>query len=222
MTEVMGVEARAAVHRALGDRNRLRLVDCLIDSDLTPGELMDMTGMSTNLLAFHLKTLEDAGVVQRHRSEGDARRRYVNLRHEMLPASSQVGERNRATNILFVCTHNSARSQFAEALWRKGGGDGVWSAGTSPAAQVHPQAINAARGFGVDLSGSHPKSFDAVPAAVDVIVSVCDRALESGLPSSRLSIHWSVPDPVEGGRAAFISAFSDIAARVDRLWSRLQ
>jgi protein-tyrosine-phosphatase len=218
----MTLEVRASVHRALSDPHRLRLVDSLVDSDRTPGELVDMTGMSSNLLAFHLKTLEAAGVVQRHRSEGDARRRYVTLRHEILPALPLVGENRRPRNVMFVCTHNSARSQFAEAAWRQAGGCEAWSAGTSPAEQVHPLAIDAARAFGVDLTDRRPKGLDAVPPRVDVVVSVCDRALESGLPPSGLSFHWSVPDPMDGGLAAFSSAFTDITARVDRLRSRLR
>jgi protein-tyrosine-phosphatase/DNA-binding MarR family transcriptional regulator len=222
MTEIITLETRAALHRALSDRHRLLLVDCLIDSDRTPGELVEMTGLSSNLLAFHLKSLEAAGLVQRHRSEGDARRRYVRLRHEILPALTLVGERRRARNIVFVCTQNSARSQFAEAVWQQAGGCEALSAGTSPAERVHPLAIDAARAFGVDLSGRHPKGFDTVPPQVDVVVSVCDRALESGLPPSELSLHWSVPDPVDGGLAAFSSAFTDIAARLDRLRSRIR
>src|SRR5690554_1955158 len=82
MVEILSVSDRAAVHRALGDEHRLRLLDYLEGSDRTPGELCELNGLSSNLLAFHLGILEDARVVERRRSEGDARRRYVRLRRE--------------------------------------------------------------------------------------------------------------------------------------------
>lgn len=211
---------RAARHRALGEEHRLDLVDCLLDSDRTPGELAAMTGLPTNLLAFHLRGLEDAGIVERHRSEGDSRRRYVRLRAEALEMAWPPRPDTPPERILFVCTHNSARSQFAEALWSRGEGGEAWSAGTSPAERVHPRAVAAARAYGVDLSGAHPKGYDEVPESVDLVVSVCDRAFESDIAVAGTTVHWSVPDPIRGGDRAFEAAFVEIAQRVDRLWSR--
>lgn len=210
---------RAAWHRALGDEHRLELIDCLLDSDRTPGELAAVTGLPTNLLAFHLRGLEEAGIVERHRSEGDARRRYVRLRAGALemawPPPVAPPER-----ILFVCTHNSARSQFAEALWSRGGRSEAWSAGTTPAERVHPRAVATARTYGVDLSGARPKGYAEVPDSVDLVVSVCDRAFEAEIAVAGARMHWSVPDPIGGGDRAFEAAFVEIAQRVERLRSR--
>ncbi len=218
MTET--TSERAAIHRALGEEHRLRLVDCLIGSDRTPGELADMTRMSSNLLAFHLRRLEEAGIVERRRSEGDSRRRYVHLRTERLDRTLPDERTPRPQRILFVCTHNSARSQFAEAIWRLGGEGEAWSAGTSPVNQVHPLAVDSARSYGVDLSRMRPKGYEAVPLSVDLVVSVCDRAFEAKIPVTGRRVHWSVPDPIRGGRQAFESAFAEIAERVARLRGR--
>ena len=73
------VNRRAAVHAALGDPARLRIVDMLLLGDLSPSELAAQLQMPSNLLAHHLKVLENAGVVSRHRSEGDRRRTYLRL-----------------------------------------------------------------------------------------------------------------------------------------------
>lgn len=218
----VSVEDRAVLHRALGDEGRLRLVDCLVSTDRTPGELAELTGLSSNLLAFHLGVLEEAGLVERRRSEGDSRRRYVHLRTEVLQAVT-VNSRVRAAGVVvFVCTHNSARSQVAEALWRARTGGEVWSVGSEPADQVHPRAVEVARRYGVDLAGMRPKGYGAVPSTPDLIISVCDRALEAGIPMRGQRIHWSVPDPVGRGPEAFDSALAEIAHRVDLLASDLK
>ncbi|MGH8912168.1 MAG: helix-turn-helix domain-containing protein [Acidimicrobiia bacterium] len=211
------VTERAAVHRALGDENRLRLVESLILSDRTPGELATQTGLASNLLAFHLRILEEVGIVDRRQSEGDSRRRYVHLRTDKLDMGSSPQTVGRPERILFVCTHNSARSQFAEAVWRRENGCEAWSAGTTPAKRVHPRAVDAARAHGIDLSPMRPKGYDAVPGSVDLVISVCDRAFESEIAVAGARMHWSVPDPIHGGPQAFESAFDEIADRVGRL-----
>ncbi len=218
MTET--TSERAAIHRALGEEHRLRLVDCLIGSDRTPGELAAMTKLSSNLLAFHLGRLEEAGIVERRRSEGDSRRRYIHLRTERLEKALPGHTVTPPQRVLFVCTHNSARSQFAEAIWRLGGDGEAWSAGTTPSEQVHPQAVDTARSYGVDLSRMRPKGYEEVPGSVDLVVSVCDRAFEAKIPVTGRRVHWSVPDPIRGGRQAFESAFAEIAERVAQLRGR--
>ena len=71
---------RAAIFAALGEPARLGIVDRLVPGDASPGELAAELGLGTNLLAHHLRVLEEAGVVRRVRSEGDRRRTYVQLR----------------------------------------------------------------------------------------------------------------------------------------------
>jgi arsenate reductase len=101
--------------------------------------------------------------------------------------------------VLFLCTHNSARSQMAEGLLRKMGGDqfDVFSAGTEKT-RVHPLAIAAMREIGIDISGQWSKTLDELDGQeFDTVITVCDRANESCpiFPSDTQRIHWSFDDP---------------------------
>ena len=213
----MDVDERAEIHAALGDRHRLTIVDALALSDRTFQELAALVALPGNAAAHHLGVLENAGLIERRISEGDRRRRYIRLRHERLTGlvpSPVIAPKV----ILFVCAHNSARSQFAAALWHARTGLGAESAGTDPAERVHPLAIDAAAAFDLDLAGASPKGCDALSVAPDLVVSVCDRAREAGLPFGVPALHWSVPDPVRvGTAAAFRDAFADLAVRLERL-----
>lgn len=212
----MDIDARARVHAALGEPCRLAMVDELLLSDRTFQELAATAGLPGNLAAHHLAVLESAGLIERHVSEGDHRRRYISVRPERLEDLSALAQVPPGF-VVFVCTHNSARSQFAAALWRRRIGSDADSAGTEPAARVHPRAIEVAAEYGLDLGRARPRSFDSLARAPELVISVCDRARESGQARVRPSLHWSIPDPVtEGSLAAFRSAFATIAARVDR------
>jgi protein-tyrosine-phosphatase/DNA-binding transcriptional ArsR family regulator len=209
--------ARAARHAALGDPVRLAIVDELVRSDRSPVELRRRFGLESNLLAHHLDVLEAAGLIDRSRSSGDGRRRYVHLVADacdgLVPTATLAPGR-----VLFVCTHNSARSQLASALWRARTGRRAASAGTHPAERVHPGALAAARRAGLDLSAARPCALDDAPAA-DLVVTVCDRAHEE-LPVDDERLHWSVPDPVPSGRAAaFDAAVAELRRRIDTLTS---
>lgn len=213
---IEAIESRARAHRALGDPSRLAIVDALRLSDRSPTELGEATRLDPNLLAFHLKVLERAGLVERRRSAGDGRRRYVRLRGaalEQLLSAPRVA----AVRVLFVCTHNSARSVFAAGLWRARTGRACDSAGHRPARRVHPLAVDVARAHGVDLAGARPRGYSDVGLRPDLVVSVCDRALEAGVPFDAPRLHWSVPDPGDGDRNGFEAAFDEIAQRVGRL-----
>lgn len=212
-----GLERRAAVHHALGDVHRLAMVDALWVSDRTPSELREVTGLASNLLAFHLGVLERAGLVERHRSQGDARRRYVTLRTEPFGELASHPFRPAPGPVLFVCSHNAARSQLAAALWTATTGQQSLSAGTEPADTVHPLAVRVARAHGLDLSGARPRSYGDLVAEPSLVVSVCDRARETDLPFDAPLLHWSVPDPVGGRRDDFERAFAMIEQRVERL-----
>lgn len=215
----MDLQERAQTYAALGDRYRLEMVDELLLSDRTFQELAALVGLPGNAAAHHLGVLESAGLIERSVSEGDHRRRYVTLRQERL-AGLVHSPTLTPTVVLFICTHNSARSQFAAALWRERTGGVAESAGTDPAHRIHPSAVRAAKAFGLDLRGATPKGYAEVTTRPDLVVSVCDRARESGLPFEAPSLHWSVPDPVRAGTAdAFRSAFADLAERVERLAS---
>lgn len=202
---------------ALGDANRLRIVDALTQTDLMPSELGALTGLSSNLLAFHLDVLEDVGLVVRHRSQGDGRRRYVQL---ATPKAVPVATTTDFPSgpVLFVCTHNSARSQLAAALWTQRVGGEAASAGTDPAERVHPHAVAAGHRVGLDLSGASPRSYEDIQTVPAVVVSVCDRARESMPDFEVPGLHWSIPDPTRGGRRRdFDNALALLSDRIDRM-----
>ena len=104
-----------------------------------------------------------------------------------------------AQRVLFLCTHNSARSQMAEGLLRSLGGDRfeAHSAGTE-ATRVRPLAIEAMRELGIDISRQSSKTLDPyVDQRFDYVITVCDDANESCpiFPNAVHRIHWSLPDP---------------------------
>lgn len=204
------------MHAALGDQRRLVLVDHLALGDRTVGELADVSGMGGNLLAHHLDLLESAGLIERRVSEGDHRRRYVVLKWDRLP--SGLAAPPSFDEVLFVCTRNSARSQFAAALWERMTGRHASSAGHSPAPRVNFKAIQLAHEYDIDLSSAMPRGYEDLDGEPDLVISVCDRAFEAGVPSAQGHAHWSVPDPVTKGTIdAFRSAFDDIAVRMEHL-----
>lgn len=213
------LEQRARIHAALGEPHRLRIVRALQASDHTPSQLQQLTGLGSNLMAFHLDVLDAAGVTRRRASEGDGRRRYVRLRWEALdliatPAPPLDGP------VLFVCTRNAARSPLAAALWQARTGRPAASAGATPARAIDPLAIEVARAEGLALRG-RPRGYGEVTGPPALVVSVCDRAYESGLPWRVPVRHWSVPDPAGGDRTAYERAFADIRERVDHLAARV-
>src|SRR5688500_17333016 len=105
----LSVRERAAVHAALGEPVRLAIVDDLATSDRTPSALAARFELAGNLLAHHLDVLERVGLIERVVSSGDRRRRYVRLRQH---TDLTPGTQRRDGPALFVCTHNSARSQI--------------------------------------------------------------------------------------------------------------
>lgn len=118
--------------------------------------------------------------------------------------------------VLFLCTHNSARSQMAEGFLRALGGDRfeAASAGTE-ATRVHPLAIRAMQEAGIDLSTHRSKTFDRfLGDAWDYVITVCDRANERCpvFPARTTRLHWSFEDPsaVSGTEDERLRAFRRI------------
>ncbi|QWC84498.1 helix-turn-helix domain-containing protein [Nocardioidaceae bacterium] len=210
---------RAAVHAALGDPARLRIVDTLLIGDASPSELSRVLGMPSNLLAHHLGTLESSGLVSRRRSEGDGRRTYLRLARDVLsrtaPAASDTPDR-----VVFVCTANSARSHLAAALWKQTSDIPTASAGTHPAATVDRGAVEAARRHHLPMPRIQPRSLTDVLVDGDLVVTVCDRAHETLGEVS--AVHWSVADPVGASTTeAFDVAVEDLSVRVGELARRV-
>lgn len=199
-------------HQALADPARLAVVDLLALGDRSPGELSAALGLTTNLLAHHLKVLRAAGLVTRARSHGDRRRAYVRLRPDALTDLSPAAAVT-APRVVFVCTRNAARSPLAAALWRGRSAIPATSAGTHPGPRVSPHAVHAARRHGLRLDRDRTAHVRDVVAADDLVVVVCDRAYEELGPTG---LHWSVPDPV-GTEEGFDDVVALLAERVDRL-----
>jgi arsenate reductase len=125
---------------------------------------------------------------------------------------------------LFLCTHNSARSQMAEGWLRALAGDRfeVASAGTE-ATRVHPLAIRAMAEVGVDIAGHESKTLERyVGEPWDWVITVCDAAAERcpTFPGGARRLHWSFDDPsrASGAEADRLAAFrrvrDEIAARL--------
>lgn len=217
--ELMDVERRAAVHAALADRARVAIVDLLTLGDASPSELAQALGLPSNLLAHHLRVLEQGGLVVRTRSEGDGRRSYVRLVPGCLRGLVPDAVRP-ASRVLFVCTANSARSHLAAALWRQASVVPTASAGTHPAARIASGAVEAARRHHLPLPRVRPQRLADVQRRDDLLVTVCDRAHEE--LDVRADLHWSIPDPVpDGAPAAFDRALDELARRVDALAPRV-
>ncbi|GAA3149454.1 protein-tyrosine-phosphatase/DNA-binding HxlR family transcriptional regulator [Kribbella aluminosa] len=203
-TERFNLAERARIHAALGDPARLAIVDALVGGDAAPGELGAALDLPTNLIAHHLKVLEDAGLVVRTRSEGDRRRTYVRLEPEALSAIA-TPVLLAAKRVVFVCTQNSARSQLAAAIWSRRSHVPAVSAGTEPADRVHPRTLKVARRHGLDPSGWRPVQLRDVVHPDDLLIAVCDNAHEQlvaerlvpeHLPPERLVPEHVVPEHV--------------------------
>ena len=111
-------------------------------------------------------------------------------------AAAEVGDRVR---VLFLCTHNSARSQMAEGLLRQLAGDRVevHSAGTE-ATHVRPLAIRAMDEVGVNISEQESKTLDRyLHEPFDYVITVCDEANEACpfFPGAQSRLHWPFEDP---------------------------
>ncbi len=131
---------------------------------------------------------------------------------------------DRPIRVLFVCTHNSARSQIAEALLREYGGTAfeVFSAGTE-VSQVNPYAVRVLADHGIDWSGARSKPItEFLDQRFDYVITVCDRARQTCpvFPGSENTLHWGLDDPseVEGSEAEKLAGFRrtelDISTRL--------
>jgi arsenate reductase (thioredoxin) len=135
---------------------------------------------------------------------------------------------DKAYNVLFLCTGNSARSILGEALMNRLG-DGrfvAYSAGSQPKGDVHPMAITVLDGFGFPTEGLRSKSWDEFtrPGApeFDFIFTVCDNAAGEScpvFPGKAITAHWGLEDPAavegEGQRKAFLEALTYLKRRIE-------
>jgi protein-tyrosine-phosphatase len=126
----------------------------------------------------------------------------------------------RPLNVLFLCTHNSARSIIAECVTARLGGNRFrgFSAGSQPSGRVHPYALDLLRQLNYDTSKLRSKSWEefAAPGApeLDFVFTVCDSAANEVCPvwpGQPMSAHWGLPDPsaAEGTESERRLAFAD-------------
>ena len=127
--------------------------------------------------------------------------------------------------VLFLCTHNSARSQMAEGLLRHLAGDRfeAMSAGTE-ATRVRPLAVRAMGEVGVDISGQESKALNRyLDETFDYVITVCDDANEACpfFPGTESRLHWSFEDPskAEGTEEERLAVFRSVR---DRIRSRIE
>src|SRR3712207_3904738 len=124
------------------------------------------------------------------------------------------------TKVLFLCTHNSARSQMAEGLLKHLAGDRfeAMSAGTE-ATHVRPLAIRAMEEIGIDISGQESKTLDRyLQEPFDHVITVCDDANEACpfFPGAANRLHWSFEDPsrAEGSEEERLVVFRSVRDRI--------
>ena len=224
---------------ALAHEARLRVFRALVVAGhhgLTPGDLVDKLSIAPNTLSFHLKELSNAELVSQERQgrsvlyraaiptmnnllayltenccEGVACMPMQALTPNPLTTVSvnTMTEMTKPLNILFLCTHNSARSILAEALLNDMSPlrFKAYSAGSSPRdnQQPNPLGLHVLQNAGVSTEGLRSKSCDdfASPDApqMDLIITVCDNAAGEVCPiwpGHPATAHWGYPDPSEG------------------------
>ena len=134
---------------------------------------------------------------------------------------------DRPFNVLFLCTGNSARSVFGEAILNKIGASKfkAYSAGSDPKGQVNPNTLALLERLGYPTGGLRSKSWDefSKPGApeLDFVFTVCDNAANEVCPvwpGQPMTAHWGVPDPaaVEGTEAEIATAFRDAFLTLQR------
>lgn len=224
--------------KLLADDLRWQLVQALALSDRKVQELVGVVGRPMNLVSYHLRRLREGKLVHEHRSIADGRDVYYSLDLNTLkvlyydsgvaihPALGSAPEQTPMstttdtlppTRVLFLCTHNSARSQMAEALLKSLGKNRVYveSAGTEPSG-VNPYAVRAMAERGIDIGDNRSKHLNEfLEQEWNYIITTCDSAREACpvFPGDPLQIHWSFPDPsaVEGSDNDKLKAFRKTA-----------
>jgi protein-tyrosine-phosphatase/DNA-binding transcriptional ArsR family regulator len=199
---------------------RWNLLRLLSQSDYRVQELVKSVNQPANLVSYHLRRLREHQLVSERRSSADSRDVYYTLDLDRMsqlymatgdalhpalnntkpdpePQAKSIGD--TPLRVLFLCTHNSARSQMAEGISRYHGGDKVeaFSAGTQ-VAQVRAEAIQTMADLGIDISHHRSKHLDEfIGQPFDYVITVCDQANETCpiFPGDPNRIHWSFPDP---------------------------
>lgn len=234
------------IFAALAQQMRLDTLRWLIAAEpqgLTAGDLATLLEARANTLSANLAILTQAGLVRSQR-EGRQIRYFARLETVQaltlflmrdccggnaaicgpVGALTATAPRDTPFNVLFLCTGNSARSLMAEAVLNAdpSGRFRGFSAGSQPAGQPHPRAIQLLDRLGHDTRALRPKSWAefAAPDAtqMDAVFSLCDSAAAESRPvwpGQPVTAHWGVPDPAAAtGSDAEIGAAFTLAHRM--------
>ncbi|MEQ9258875.1 MAG: helix-turn-helix domain-containing protein [Roseovarius sp.] len=239
---ILGHPQRLAVFRLLMRRYPDRV---------PAGELAEALGLKASTLSAYLSALQQHGLVSAERA-GTSLRYAIDMaevqgmvdyllidccrgRPEICTPKSLLLTQGTPSmtapryKVLFICTGNSARSIFAEALLRKEGGARfeAYSAGTRPRSELNPFALDVLRQKGHDIASLRAKTIaefqgEAAPK-FDFVFTVCNQAANEECPAwsgQPISAHWGMPDPVkaEGSEAqkslAFQQAYGALQNRI--------
>lgn len=211
------------------DVARLRLVVALRRLGLAPGDAGRLAGRCLERGGLDLDL---APILADQRAAIAVRRAELDrLEGELLDLELTIAAGGRARRdptvadrdpirVLFLCTHNSARSQIAEALLGRYGGEDffVRSAGTE-ATRVNPDAVRALAELGIEWSSARSKALtEFVDDRWDYVITVCDRARQACpvFPGAVNTLHWGLDDPsdVQGTDEERLAAFRRTATEV--------
>ena len=221
MADVGRTEGPPRFLQLVGHPIRWRLLSELARSDRAVRELTALLGEPQSLVSYHLGRLRQGELVTTHQSAADRRDSYyaVDLARcsellggsgaELHPGLTLVPapqpqlaippRAKRPRRVLFLCTGNGTRSQFAEALLtaRSEGTLEVVSAGSHPK-PIDPNAVRVMRERGIDIRANRSKHLNEfLGRRFDIVITLCDRVREvcPEFPGPPETIHWSIPDP---------------------------
>jgi ArsR family transcriptional regulator, arsenate/arsenite/antimonite-responsive transcriptional repressor / arsenate reductase (thioredoxin) len=238
---------------ALSQETRLDLIRLLIaegSNGLPAGEIGARLGVPPSTLSFHLGALERVGLTHStrhgrqiiHAVQIASLRRLLSFLTEtccggrpelcgdlarLLPNTpNEDPGMTAAFNVLFLCTHNSARSIMAETILRKFGGDRfqAYSAGSEPIAEPNPEVMAKLRTLDHDTSGLHSKSWHEFTGRnaprMDFVITLCDTPEGQVCPdfgNLAVTAAWPLPDP-----AKFAGSAIERASMLNMLYASLR
>ena len=225
---------------ALGQELRLALMRALLEageSGLAAGALAERLAVAPSSLSFHLRVLEQSGLVNQardgrslvYRLEPAALRVLLDAVTGLAGAHTAGGDARPAArfNVLFVCTRNSARSIMAEAILGSiaGGRFAAWSAGSEPSADgPMPEVVQHLKALGHDISRLRSKSWNEFtgPAAprLDFVIALCDTVQGQVCPDfgpATMTAAWPLPDPTK-----FTGSLAERATLLNELYAMLR
>lgn len=241
MNTILALPQSPGILKMLAHDLRWKILTLLGHSDYTVQEIVQLLAQPHNLVSYHLRQLHAHQLVTNRRSAADSRDIYYSLDVTALrtlyfaaadslnpaldptqPARQETitHHAEKPVRVLFLCTHNSARSQMAEGMLRQmsGGRIEAQSAGSDPTG-LHPLAVAVMAKMGMDISEQRSKHLNEFAGqSFDYIVTVCDRVREScpTWPNDPKRVHWSFLDPaaVEGSDEERARAFEQVALQL--------